>query len=66
MTLSETMLLLTLLAAVASLIVDVAKAAFDIAWKISHDRKDDDNKKDLPPQCSKPDGQSLLTYGTES
>ena len=46
MTLSETMLLLTLVAAVASLIVDVAKAAFDIAWKISHDRKDDDNKKD--------------------
>ena len=46
MTLSETMLLLTLLAAVASLIVVVAKAAFDIAWKISHDRKDDDNKKD--------------------
>ena len=46
MTLSETMLLLTLLAAVASLIVDVTKAAFDIAWKISHDRKDDDNKKD--------------------
>ena len=46
MTLSETMLLLTLLAAVAALILDVAKAAFDIAWKISHDRKDDDNKKD--------------------
>ena len=46
MTLSETMLLLTLMAAVASLIVDVAKTAFDIAWKISHDRKDDDNKKD--------------------
>ena len=45
MTLSETMLLLTLLIAAAALILDVAKAAFDIAWKISHDRKDDDNKK---------------------
>ena len=47
MTLSETMLLLTLLIAAAALILDVAKAAFDIAWKISHDRKDDDNKKRL-------------------
>ena len=45
-TLSETMLLLTLLIAAAALILDVAKAAFDIAWKISHDRKDDNNKKD--------------------
>ena len=46
MTLSETMLLLTFLVAVATLLLNVAKAAFDIAWKISHDRKDDDNKKD--------------------
>ena len=46
MTLSETLLLLTLLVAAAALIVDVAKAVFDITWKISHDRKNDDNKKD--------------------
>ena len=46
MTLSETMLLRTFLITVAALIVDVAKAAFDITWKISHDRKNDDNKKD--------------------
>ena len=46
MTLSETMLLLTLLATVAALLVDVAKAAFDIVWKISHDRRNDKNKKD--------------------
>ena len=46
MTLSETMLLLTLLATVAALLVDVAKAAFDIAWKISHDRRNDKNKND--------------------
>ncbi|MEE0543925.1 MAG: hypothetical protein UC771_05470 [Faecalibacterium sp.] len=59
MTLSETMLLLTLLATVAALLVDVAKAAFDIAWKISHDRKNDKNKKRLTAQCSKPDGQSF-------
>ena len=49
MTLSETMLLLTLLATVAALLVDVAEAAFDIAWKISHDRRNDKNKKDGPP-----------------
>lgn len=59
MTLSETMLLLTLLATVAALLVDVAKAAFDIAWKISHDRKNDKNKKRLTAQSSKPDGQSF-------
>ena len=46
MTLSETMLLLTFLVAVATLVVDVAKAVFDVTWKISHDRNDDDNKKD--------------------
>ena len=46
MTLSETMLLLTFLVTVAALVVDVAKAVFDVTWKISHDRKDDDNKKD--------------------
>ncbi len=46
MMLSETMLLLTFLVAVAALLLDVAKAAFDVAWKISHDRKDDENKKD--------------------
>lgn len=45
MTLSETMALLTLLVAVAALIVEVAKAAFDIAWKIAHDRSNEDNKK---------------------
>jgi len=46
MTLSETILLLTFLVTVAALVVDVAKAVFDVTWKISHDRKDDDNKKD--------------------
>ncbi len=35
MTLSEVMLLLTLLATVAALIVDVVNTTFDIAWKIS-------------------------------
>lgn len=45
MTLSETMALLTLLVAVAALMVEVAKATFDIAWKIAHDRSNEDNKK---------------------
>ena len=45
MTLSEVMLLLTLLATVAALIVDVVNTTFDIAWKIYHDKSNDDNKK---------------------
>ena len=45
MTLSEMFLLLTLLVAVAALIVSVVGTTFDIAWKISHDHQKDDNKK---------------------
>lgn len=45
MTLSETLALLTLLVAVVTLMVEVAKASFDIAWKIAHDKSNDDNKK---------------------
>ena len=45
MTLSEVMLLLTLLVTVAALIVDVVNTTFDIAWKISHDKSNNDNKK---------------------
>ena len=44
MTLSELLLLLTLLVAVGSLIISVVNT-FDIAWKVSHDRQNDDNKK---------------------
>lgn len=44
MTLSELLALLTLLVAAAALMVEVAKAGFDIAWKV-HDRSNDDNKK---------------------
>lgn len=42
MTLSE---ILMLLVAAGTLIIEVVKITFDITWKISHDRKDDDNKK---------------------
>lgn len=42
---SELLLLLTLLAAVGSLIISVVNTTFDIAWKVSHDRQNDDNKK---------------------
>ncbi len=45
MTSSELILLLTFLSAAAALIVSVVQATFDIAWKISHDRAWDDNKK---------------------
>ena len=45
MTLSELLLLLTLLVAVGSLIISVVNTTFDIAWKISHDKSNDDNKK---------------------
>ena len=45
MTLSETMLLLTFLVTAAALIVSVVGTTFDIAWKISHDHQNDDNKK---------------------
>ena len=40
MTLSE-----LLAVAAAALMVEVAKAGFDIAWKVAHDRSNDDNKK---------------------
>ena len=45
MTLSELLALLTLLVAAAALMVEVAKAGFAIAWKVAHDRSNDDNKK---------------------
>ena len=31
--------------AVGSLIISVVNTTFDIAWKVSHDRQNDDNKK---------------------
>lgn len=37
MTLSELLALLTLLVAAAALMVEVAKAGFDIAWKVAHE-----------------------------
>lgn len=46
MTLSELLALLTLLVAAAALMVEVAKAGFDIAWKVAHDRSNDDNTTD--------------------
>ena len=44
MTLSETLLLLTFVVTLAGLVVDVVKATFDITWKLSHDRRDDNKK----------------------
>ena len=45
MTSSELILLLTFLSAAAALIVSVVQATFDIAWKISHDKQQDENNK---------------------
>lgn len=45
MTLSELLLLLTLLVAVGSLIISVVNTTFDIAWKVSHDRRTMTTKK---------------------
>lgn len=45
MTLSELLLLLTLLVAVGSLIISVVNTTFDIAWKVSHDRQKMTTKK---------------------
>lgn len=46
MTLTETVTLLAFIISLLMLVVTVAHAAFDVAWKISQDKKDKDNKKD--------------------
>ena len=45
MTLAEVCAVLTVAIALLSLLVSVAKAAFDAGWKISHE-KNDKSKKD--------------------
>ncbi len=45
MTVSETYMMLTFFVALLALLVQVAGIAFDIAWKISHDNHENDNKK---------------------
>ena len=45
MTLSEVFALLAFLAAGGTLIVEIINTVFNITWKISHDRQNDDNKK---------------------
>lgn len=45
MTLSENYMLLTFLFSALTLLVQVVGTTFDIAWKIAHDKRDDDNKK---------------------
>ena len=47
MTLSEMLMLLTLLVAAGALIVQLVGLVFDITWKISH-KNDSDNKKSVP------------------
>ena len=53
MTLSELLALLTLLVAAAALMVEVAKAGFDIAWKVAHDRS---KEKQVTVSASYTDG----------
>ena len=45
MTLSEMLTLLTFLVAAAALIVEIVNTTFNIAWKISHDKRQDENNK---------------------
>ena len=45
MTIHKSMTTLAMTCAAAALMVEVAKAGFDIAWKVAHDRSNDDNKK---------------------
>ena len=58
MNLLETLALLTFILGLLGLIVDVVRLTIEVMEKTSQ-KKNDDNKKDRPPQCSKPDGQSF-------
>ena len=58
MNLLETLALLTFILGLLGLIVDVVRLTIEVMEKTSQ-KKNDDNKKDGPPQCSKPDGQSF-------
>ena len=54
MTLMELMTLIGLIFTFIGLMVQIAVAFFNIAWKISHEHKDDDNKKsEYPPRLPK-------------
>lgn len=46
MTLTDTVTLLAFIISLLMLLVTVAHAAFDIAWKISQEKQDRKNKKD--------------------
>lgn len=48
MTLTEVCAVLTVAIALLSLLVSVAKAAFDAGWKISHEKNDKSKKIDRP------------------
>lgn len=58
MTLTEVCAVLTVAIALLSLLVSVAKAAFDAGWKISHEKNDKSKKIDRP-QSHKLGGQSF-------
>lgn len=58
MTLTEVCAVLTVAIALLSLLVSVAKAAFDAGWKISHEKNDKKKKIDRP-QSHKLGGQSF-------
>ena len=66
MTLSELLLLLTLLAAVGSLIISVVNTTFVIAWNVSHDRQNDDNKKSELPPSSSPTGYGYSLFVSDT
>ena len=60
MSLTEVCALLTVVISLLSLLVTVAKAAFDAGWKISHEKSD---TKKIDRLCfPKPNGQSFLIH----
>ena len=45
MSLMEMLTLISVIFAFASLMLELTNVIFNIVWKISHENKDDDNKK---------------------
>ena len=52
MTLTEVCAVLTVAIALLSLLVSVAKAAFDAGWKISHEKNDKSKKRLTAPSLT--------------
>ena len=60
MTPTEIFAMVAMIIALLSLVVSIVHTTFDITWKISHERKDNDSKKANDRQGSQPIGRSLF------